>query len=635
MSGICGIFHRDGAPVDPATLSAMLAVTPFRGPDGVRSWVGGQIGLGHQLFATTPEPPDHNQPSPGGDAGVVVTLDGRIDNRRELIRELGLTGAAGELCDASLVRLAYERWHEDCCVRLIGDFAFALWDGARRQLFAARDTAGIKPFYYFAGMRCFVFGSESCQVLAHPAVSRRVNEGMVAEHLAVAVTSRDETLFSDVQRLPPAHCLRVDADRCLVRPYWEPVPDARIRYRGFEEYLDHFLELLRRAVADRLDCIGDPGVMLSGGLDSTAVAGMAQSILSQRGQPPLRTFSATLPGRADDEGPYIDSVVDMWGLRAHRMAYRPVPEPDWTAEVAETLEPPDNPGIVASRPLRAMPAAHSVRVLLTGLGAEPWLEGNSYPYWDMLGRWDLRAVLQEFAHQRSRLGTRYALSRVVRSLLWPLLPAAARTWMERSRSRVRNLPSPFLDPAFARRVRLDERLHRYDCGGRFSNLACWEQQRAANYGYYPLELEFDDRADARFGIESRHPLYDRRLVEFLACVPADVRRSTGHDKLLLRRSGLHPPSVAWRRDGSDYSFAFDHTFASPTFAETLSGVAIAGEGWVQGTPVAAALERYRSGGDPPSRRFALMWSLWMVFSVEVWYKAAVVETSPAPSDRDP
>ena len=157
MSGIAGIFNRDGRPVDPDLLARMTDAIAHRGPDGAGHWADGAVGFGHQMLCTAPESLHEQQPWRDETGQLCLVLDGRVDNRAELQRALAAAGAhLGEDTDAELVLQSYEVWGEACPKRIIGDFAFAIWDARKQQLFCARDFLGIKPFYYYADERTFL-----------------------------------------------------------------------------------------------------------------------------------------------------------------------------------------------------------------------------------------------------------------------------------------------------------------------------------------------------------------------------------------------------------------------------------------------------------------------------------------------
>ena len=177
MSGIAGIFNLDGRPVDRELLGRMTDVIAYRGPDRGGIWSDGPVGLGHRMLCTTPESLRETQPLRDERADLCLVLDGRVDNRDELRGALLARGARPrDDTDAELVLRAYEVWGEECPKHIIGDFAFAVWDGRRRQLFCARDAIGVRPFFYHLNGQTFMFGTEVRQFFEDPTVRRRPNE---------------------------------------------------------------------------------------------------------------------------------------------------------------------------------------------------------------------------------------------------------------------------------------------------------------------------------------------------------------------------------------------------------------------------------------------------------------------------
>jgi asparagine synthase (glutamine-hydrolysing) len=140
--------------VEPPTLERMLESVAYRGPDGVGMWSEGPVGLGHRMLHTTPESLHEKLPLVDRTEDLFLTADARIDNRDELIAALGLTGRAREeITDGELILGAYERWGERCPERLLGDFAFAIWDRRKQTLFCTRDHFGVKQLYYYRSDR--------------------------------------------------------------------------------------------------------------------------------------------------------------------------------------------------------------------------------------------------------------------------------------------------------------------------------------------------------------------------------------------------------------------------------------------------------------------------------------------------
>jgi asparagine synthase (glutamine-hydrolysing) len=150
MSGIAGLYYLDGQPVGCPDLERMVFRLAHRGPDGMGIWHGGPVELGHRMLWTTPESLQEQCPlvSLSGDLGL--TTDARVDNRDELVTALGWSdGLRGGITDSRLILAAYKKWGTSCPAKLLGDFAFTIWDSHNRRLFCVRDHFGIRPFYYY------------------------------------------------------------------------------------------------------------------------------------------------------------------------------------------------------------------------------------------------------------------------------------------------------------------------------------------------------------------------------------------------------------------------------------------------------------------------------------------------------
>src|SRR3954466_8960392 len=160
MSGIAGIFQRDGAFVEPADLECMRQTLAHRGPDRSAVWNEASVGLVHCMLWTTPESLLDRQPSVNQRGTSWITADARIDNREELIATLGIGRTDEAITDSSLIMAAYDKWGEACPDKLIGDFAFVIWDSKRQAIFSARDPMGVKCLYYFCSSQIFAFASE-------------------------------------------------------------------------------------------------------------------------------------------------------------------------------------------------------------------------------------------------------------------------------------------------------------------------------------------------------------------------------------------------------------------------------------------------------------------------------------------
>ena len=624
MSGICGAVNLDGRPADLELLDVMAARMSHRGPNGVRCWAEGPVALAHAALHTTPESLREAQPLISPSGLLCLIFDGRVDNREELkaaIEDKSIL--LRDDTDAELVLRAYELWGEGCAARILGDFAFAIWDSARHHLFCARDILGFKPFYYFHDGRRFLFASELAQILEDPTIGCDVNEGMVGEFLSLRITNREETLYNAIYRLPPAHFLVVGPQKFRKERYWDIDLRKQLPSGKQEEYSDEFFEIFKEAVRCRMRSIGPVGAELSGGIDSSSVVGMAQYLIRE-GSAPARgfeSFSDVFPGLRCDETPYIRDVADMWGLHSNRIVPR-VDTGKYAEEVREHKYLPTDPTGLLSNDMKEIQARRGFQVILTGWGGDEWLAGDEYPHADLLRTFKIGALLRQIRSDRARLGLlesgRFFLKRGV----LPLLPRSLRDGLRHIRSAAGRGPAPWIPVEFAKRIHLQER-----ADGMFGRRKFQNDRQKSRYwyianGWTPLGCESWDRSLACYGIEQRHPFGDRRLIEFAFALPQEHLCRDGETKILLRRSmrDLLPKSVRERGDKAEFSFVFGDVFESMGGEGVFDSLHIASLNLVDAQKVRTMarelLASYRKDRDFAS---AHTWALWMVLAVELWF----------------
>lgn len=629
MSAIGGVVHLDGRPCDTAPLDALAARLRHRGPEGTATWRDGPAGLVHAHAITTPESATERQPVADAAAGIAITFDGRLDNRAELLAQLGADPAdCAAIGDAALVLRLYREAGLDCVAQLLGDFAFAIWDGPRRRLLCARDHLGLKPLCYRLTPRRLAWASETGALARDDGALPRLNEGMIAEHLSGIVTHASETVFADIFRLPPAHLLIADRDGVQVRGYWTPDLLKEIRYRDPGEYVEQLRELTRRAVAARLRVDGAvAGVSLSGGLDSSSVAGVAADLCQAGGVPATRieAFSLLVPGDAD-ESAYWSQVAGRWSLTAAEIPNTPLAPGQLAAEARFYLDVPNTPLAAMTDRVRERARACGVPVLLTGSGADEWLGPSPSAYADLVrgGRFGALAHrLRRDSADEWFMGWPAA----IKSSLWPLLPPPAQTVVRRVLGR--GAPPGWIDPAFAARVDLAGRLARHAIDLPHDSLERYDTWHEGISGSSVHIHETIERSSARTGVEMWHPFNDLRIVEFGLALPTAHRWREGRSKDLLRRAMAPyvPAAVAARSDSPDGTHLLFDGLCTEGGRALFEHMTISGLGWVDEAALTARFDRaaalYRSG----DRRYAgQAITLWRVAAVELWARAMAAES---------
>jgi asparagine synthase (glutamine-hydrolysing) len=526
MSGMVGLINLDGRPVNSQLLEQLTASLSWRGPDGHNFWLNGPAGFGHALLRTTFASAQEQQPL-SLDGEVWITADARIDGRADLIRQLAGRGCAARpaATDPELLLHAYQVWGEDCLRHLIGDFAFAIWDGPRRKLFAARDHLGVKSFYYAEVGRSLIFSNTLNCLRQHPEVSGRLNDLAIADFLLFEY-NRDPatTSFADIRRLPAAHCLTWQPGGAVkVRRYWSLPQEEPVRYRRQRDYVERFQELLKEAVADRLRT-GRVSVFMSGGLDSTLVAALARE--QQTAAAPsfdLQCYTAVYDRLIPDTERYYAAMA-----ATHlQIPIKFLPQDDYGlfdrhAELRRP-EPYHEPQVAAMADFFSLAANHG-RVVLTGEGGDEILyPSKSYIY-------GLARKLQ--------LGSLAA--GIGRSIfIYGHLPqvgfkALLGRWRQGQACPDDGFPE-WLNPDFAARLKLRDRWRQ--CGqGRAPQHAV--RPEACKFLDNPyLQEVFEKQYDAGstgLPLEFRHPLLDIRLVRYALSLPP---LPWCVDKIMLRELG--------------------------------------------------------------------------------------------------
>ncbi|MBK7540433.1 MAG: N-acetylglutaminylglutamine amidotransferase [Candidatus Competibacteraceae bacterium] len=321
MCGIGGELRFDGGQPDLGLMGRMLDRLARRGPDHQGLWSDGSLLLGHRRLSVIDLSERSNQPMIDPELGLALVFNGAIYNYRELRRDLLAQGyrffSDG---DTEVILKAYAEWGERCVERLIGMFAFALWNSRERRLFLARDRLGIKPLYYSRGPNVFRFASNSQALLEADDVDTAIDPVALHHQLTLhAVIPAPRTILQGIRKLAPATTLTIDADgREHHQAYWRLRAVRPIETRSEAEWTEAVHAALRLAVRRRLDIADVPvGVLLSGGLDSSVLV----ALLAETGVRDLLTFSVGFEDQPEEKGSefeYSDQVVARYQTRHHK-----------------------------------------------------------------------------------------------------------------------------------------------------------------------------------------------------------------------------------------------------------------------------------------------------------------------------
>ncbi|MDQ1260872.1 MAG: hypothetical protein QG575_53 [Euryarchaeota archaeon] len=551
MSAIAGILLFDSNKLNSKHLEGMLSSMAYRGPDGCATWSDGFIAMGHLMLHTTKE--SISERLPLFRDNLVITADARVDNRDELISQFSAQESCpNEISDCELILRSYRRWGEDCPKKIIGDYAFAIWDGEKQQLFCARDHIGVKPFYYHLSQSSFAFGSDPRAILSLPWVPERLNEEMVANFLQPILIDRRITFFEGVYRLPAAHTMKICKGSAKMSKYWSLDPDRELKLSSDREYADAFRKVFFEAVRSRLRSAFPVGSELSGGLDSSSVVCTACRILENEGEKRLATFSAVFPDLSEcDERQYIDAVlshvnanVDPHYVRADLLS----PFANFEEILCQQGEPFFIPNMYMSCALFSSARENGVRVLLDGFEGDTVVSHGHMLLVELVrsGRFldlfrEINGACQIRKVPYGKVLWRYCLR--------PFVPEAVLRMGKHLMGKDRDNLNEVIDLHFAGSQGLIEKIKAVRAFPRPKTLRI-DHYESLEDGFIQFVMEAIDRLGAAYSLECRHPFFDRNVMEFCLSLPPEQKLRRGWTRWVMRQamSGILPPEVQ-RRPG--------------------------------------------------------------------------------------
>ena len=562
MCGIAGFIGiQRGRDHTGELIDSMCKVIRHRGPDDQGVWVGDGAALGMRRLSIIDLAGGH-QPIFNEDQSILIVFNGEIYNYRELGKELQERGHRFTTnSDTEVIVHAYEEYGDDCVKHLRGMFTFAIWDRKRQRLLAARDRFGKKPLnYYWDGQR-LIFGSEIKSIL-EAGIPREINSIALDEYLVYGYVPTPNTLFKGVLKLPAAHILIYEDGHISTKRYWD-LPFTPTCQDDEATAIERTRALLKDAVQVRLMSEVPLGAFLSGGVDSSVVVGLMSQMMSQ----PVKTFSIGFEEDDFSELPYARKVAKHFGTDHHEFFVRPelisvLPQLVWAFD-----EPFADASMLPTYYVSKLAREH-VTVVLTGDGGDEIFGG--------------------YKHYERELSINH-IPALIRSLLKygsMLMPDGMR-----GRNRLRNMGSdlatrfaqsytryPFgsrpsmYDSEYFAHVRdhnpYEQHIREFRTAQQLDIMA--QMQYVDSRIYLPDDILVKvDKASMFNSIETRTPMLDQQLVEYVSSLPSTIRTRNGVLKDLLKKvaadmlpaeiltrpkQGFGPPIERWfRSDLTNYA----------------------------------------------------------------------------------
>jgi asparagine synthase (glutamine-hydrolysing) len=554
MCGIAGILHPAAAAREPRrqAVERMISTLTHRGPDDEGCFLDDLVALGHRRLSII-DLEGGRQPMSNESGDVWIVFNGEIYNHRDLQRILEGKGHTFRTrSDTEAIVHAYEEWGPACLDRLLGMFAFAIWDAPRRRLFLARDRVGKKPLYYtrLAG-GVLLFGSELKALTAYPDLPLSIDLEALSDFLTLTYVPRAKSIFRGVHKLLPGHYLIADAAGVTVRSYWDV---SFAGAAGEANAAERVAELLRGAVTDRLESDVPLGAFLSGGIDSSAVV----AFMAQAMRTPVITAAIAFPERQFDESRYARQVAELFCTdhREHTVTTAAI---DVLDRLIWHYDEPFADSSAVPTYYVAQLARERVTVALSGDGGDESFAGYRRYYYDVREN-AVRELLPASLRQPvfGALGALYPkadyLPQVFRGKTF--LSNVARTPWEAYLHTVSGMDESDKNRLLSADTRAA--LGGYRTADLFAELyaAAGDTDALGRIQYIDFKtylpddiLTKVDRASMASSLEVRCPLLDHRLIEYAAALPSRVKLRGTRTKVILKEAlrGVLPSEILERR----------------------------------------------------------------------------------------
>jgi asparagine synthase (glutamine-hydrolysing) len=577
MCGIAGLLNINGERLADASVAARMAsLLVHRGPDAEGIFSDGPVSLGFRRLSII-DVATGNQPIPNEDRSIWIVFNGEIYNYLELREELaGLGHKFSTRTDTETMVHAYESWGPEFVRRLRGMFGFAIWDGNTRKLILGRDPVGKKPLYYSMNGGELAFASEMKALLAWPGLDRNLSAGALNDYLTYLYVPGASSIFASVKKLLPGHILiaNCNSGSIDIRRFWqiESQPD---RSRPFEYWVDGVRERVEEAVRLRLRSDVPLGSLLSGGIDSSIVSGVASKMV-----PGLRTFGISFTDPRFDESEYATAAAASFAtIHTQDTVDAETFTPDDLTRLVWHMDEPFGDSSFLPTYWVCRAARRHVTVALSGDGGDELFGGytryRNFERLRQLSRLPLplkktAGALLPALHRATRLEPLRQAAKALRlsELDMPKQIAAlhsffgeadkallySRDWSER-------VDYSATESGLARMTDA--------IGGSSDEVA---QFMATEFGSSMVDdsLVKLDRASMACSLEVRSPLLDRELAEFSMRIPPEFKLRNGQHKIVLKRAFDHLlPETIRRRGKQGFELPFGSWFRRPQWRDFL------------------------------------------------------------------
>ncbi len=602
MCGICGIYMKNGETVDAARLKKMADSIRHRGPDHDGFYIHQNIGLGHRRLSII-DRVGGSQPIFNETDEIAIVFNGEIYNHHSLREYLISKGHIFQTrSDTEVIIHLYEEFELNFVSKLRGMFAIAIWDNRSKQLILARDRVGIKPLLYSINNEGIFFASEMKSLLAAE-ISHTISPISISDYLTYRYVPAPNTIFQEIQRLPPGYILVANSENVRTQQYWDL--DCTIEHtESFEKIQEKILNLLKESISLHLESEVPLGAFLSGGVDSSAVV----ALMAQEMKQPIKTYTIGFTDKNFDESEYAKIISTRYNTEHHsRMVASPQPQ-----ELDILLKYFDEPfADSSSLPtyLVCREAAENITVVLSGDGGDENFGGYRRYYYDVLEN-KIRNFLPNFIRKFLIRPVAWIYPKAdwlpqvfrAKTLLTNLCQSPAEAYYSSISSVPEHIKQQILSQDLQNIIQGYRSFEKFDAYYRKAN--CTDLFRKISYTDFKMYLSGDiltkvDLASMAHSLEVRVPILDHLVIEYAFGIPTNMKihRTGGkhifkqalskfidYDILYRKKMGFSIPLESWLRKDLAKMFEnqvlngehlpyFNYNAIRKLFTQHLSGIA--------------------------------------------------------------
>jgi len=561
MSSLFGRYNIDEKSVNAKQLDLMMERMDNWNPDSKGVWKKEHIGFGHLMLHSTPDSLNEQLPFWNEMRKLAITADARIDNRKELFAKLRLsTAEQNNISDSQLILKTFEKWGETCVKYLIGDFAFAIWDEEKQQLFCARDHIGVRPFFYHYSKGLFTFASQMRGLLCLPEISKEWNMDFVHEMLFCGFPlDKVKTFYKNINRLEPAHTIMVSSSGISIQKYWSLEEINFEKLPSEESYIERARELIEQSIHCRLRTKFPVGAQLSGGLDSSGIAILAAK-QAQKQKISFSTYSEILSDNLigkefpfQDERKFIYDVCEKGEINDYNFSTYLGRDISFFFE--KQFDNLDGLACIDyasfTQPHAELASSKKVRTLFSGFVGDELVSLNPVGtfYQELINKRDWVNVWTQL---KAETGKSWPIKNILRIVLKSKCPRLL-YWYHRLKRTSYNTYSKeqnsLLNYSINKEV-VKKLVRKYEYPGlvQYNSLKDEEKKKIENNSFLSFRMEAENIVGLQYKMNMVYPYADKRLLEFFYNAPMGLKKKNGIGRLLYREAlkAILPESVLYR-----------------------------------------------------------------------------------------